>query len=605
VAEDLFRPRVAASNALQDVGTATASGTNTSRFAADDHVHRGVGGLDVNGIASSFYGQVQLSAGNLMSIATAGASTAGSLQLVNLLSSSAIAQAIESASSQGSLASRFALADHRHQGVGGMDVNGVASTFYGTVQLSAGNLMSLVTGGGTNRGTVQFANLLSSSAIAQAVQSVSSPGTLASRFALADHQHQGVGGMDVNGVASTFYGTVQVSAGNLMSIVTGGGTDRGSIQFVNVLSSSAIAQPVASVSSQGSLASRFALADHQHAGIGSVSVVGNTAGAVTAGAGSLVLAGGPNITLSGATAAGGMTISVSASGGTTISGYENMPMLNAATTTFAPGIGTHYFQPFVLQHHLASGRLNAILASYSNSNAGILRLSNGSSFATNTTGTRALTQFNAYSAALYSRGAGGNSTRIESFWSNSWGMSLTQSVSVALTNATNVTAAFSNTMSYVQAVGSDGAYTLTTAGNNGAASSASASMATSAFTSAMSSMINMISGQFLAPIGFNTSIPPGHYWLAIGYSTSQTSSGSSNPDVFPLVNHQMMYGLSSMPHRLFGLTVSNTSSQYFQGAGIYSAVSNAPPATVDFTEIRSVASHLSRYFNINNISVTV
>lgn len=58
--------------------------------------------------------------------------------------------------------------------------------------------------------------------------------------------------------------------------------------------------------------SRYAREGHQHAGIYEVSVGGNTSGVVTAGAGSIFLAGGPNITLSGATAPGGMSISASA-----------------------------------------------------------------------------------------------------------------------------------------------------------------------------------------------------------------------------------------------------------------------------------------------------
>lgn len=68
---------------------------------------------------------------------------------------------------------------------------------------------------------------------------------------------------------------------------------------------------VASVGSTGTI-KRYAPEDHQHAGLNSVSIAGNTAGATTAGAGSVVFAGGANITLSCTTAAGGMTISVAA-----------------------------------------------------------------------------------------------------------------------------------------------------------------------------------------------------------------------------------------------------------------------------------------------------
>lgn len=72
---------------------------------------------------------------------------------------------------------------------------------------------------------------------------------------------------------------------------------------------------VGSANSVGTVTSRYAMEDHQHAGLNTISVAGNTSGNTSAGAGSLVLAGGPNITLSGATAAGGMTLSISGGAG--------------------------------------------------------------------------------------------------------------------------------------------------------------------------------------------------------------------------------------------------------------------------------------------------
>jgi hypothetical protein len=301
-----------------------------------------------------------------------------------------------------------------------------------------------------------------------------------------------------------------------------------------------------------------------------------------------------------------MTVSVSAAapgGGVTLSGYENMPLQNAESTTFAQGLGTWHVQPFVVPQALASGRMNALMVSYSNTSAGVLRASTGSIFGSNTTGTASATYQDVWSAALYSRGAGANSTRLDRFWSNTWGLSLTRQVSVILTNATQVRVTNSASLSYVASVGSDGAYTLAGATSGGSTSSGASSMNTTAISSVMSSMANMLTGQYLAPMGFNTSIPAGHYWLAIARSTFSTSAGSNLGDQLPFVNRHFVYGLSSMPHRLFGLTVSNTSSQYWPGAGIYSAASSEPPATMEFTQIRSVNSHLSQYFNVVNITV--
>ncbi|MBI4032757.1 hypothetical protein HY374_03565 [Candidatus Berkelbacteria bacterium] len=78
------------------------------------------------------------------------------------------------------------------------------------------------------------------------------------------------------------------------------------------VSSATTVSSVATANAVGADAGRYALEGHQHGGVPTVSLVGNTAGQTTQGNMSLVLAGGPNITLSGGTAAGIMTVSISA-----------------------------------------------------------------------------------------------------------------------------------------------------------------------------------------------------------------------------------------------------------------------------------------------------
>ncbi len=68
------------SNAIQSVGTATVSGTNTSRFAADDHVHAGVpvagiSGGNTAGQTGTRYGSVAFAGG--ANITLSGATAAG------------------------------------------------------------------------------------------------------------------------------------------------------------------------------------------------------------------------------------------------------------------------------------------------------------------------------------------------------------------------------------------------------------------------------------------------------------------------------------------------------------------------------------------------
>lgn len=337
-----------------------------------------------------------------------------------------------------------------------------------------------------------------------------------------------------------------------------------------------------------------------HDGFRRVSVF-DSAGASTSASGSgLVFSASNNVTfgLNGQTITATVTIPQ-----TTLSGYENFPMLNAATTTVTMGLGTWFFQPFVLQQNLASGRLNCGYMSQAGSSAANLRAWSGSVFASNSTGGATITFQDVWSYALWSRGAGANSTRLESFWSNTWGLSLTHSVCVSLTNVSHVRVTNTATLSYVANVGSNGAYTLAAITQGGSLSSAATNMNTTAISSVMSSMMNMVTGQIVIPVGFNTSLAPGMYWLGFGRSTANTTAGTSMGVQLSVVNIMGHHGLSAIQWRPFGLTQSHASTQHWPGAGAWSAVSAAPPGTVEFTDIRTFASLMSWNFNMVNISV--
>lgn len=106
------------------------------------------GVVSLNGLSSV----ITISAGNLISISnivTTGAQTIHTISVINLLSSSAIAADVSTASSAGSLVSRFALADHAHRGIGTIYASGAngANSFYGPMTIATGNTnLTLSTG---------------------------------------------------------------------------------------------------------------------------------------------------------------------------------------------------------------------------------------------------------------------------------------------------------------------------------------------------------------------------------------------------------------------------------------------------------------------------
>lgn len=363
------------SNAIQAVAAATNSGTNTSRFAADDHVHAGIFSAGVTSLGNTlgdtlvapgrlvFVGgnNITLSqataAGSLMTISIAAAADlgvaisagtqsantgtiifsnsnfmtfgmAGSQTVTASYTAPVVSNAIQSvgtATNSGTNTSRFAADDHIHAGQFGWDVNGIASTFIGTQQLSAGALISIITGGNTTRGSAQIVNLVSSATTVSAVGSANVVGAMASRFALEGHIHAGVFSAGVSNVGNTA-GDTGVRPGQIVfagsnALTVSQETAAGSLQTVHIqgpLSATTISQ-VSNANSIGTRGSRFALEDHYHAGVPAIAAgsnTGNTLGNTATQFGSWVIAGTDNITVSGSTGAGGIhTAWVSANAG--------------------------------------------------------------------------------------------------------------------------------------------------------------------------------------------------------------------------------------------------------------------------------------------------
>lgn len=272
--------------AVKDVGSAGSTGTIT-RFAPEDHAHRGLNQFQITGNTSNtsnlVYGSLWLAGGNNITLSQVSGVGAATVTI--------------SAGAGGG---------------GGIAASaGTQSVSTGTVLWADSNGISFGMSASTAI-TASYTRPVASNAL-QDVGTVTGSGTNTSRFAADDHLHRGIRAYQVQAILSTFFGDVVFSASNLLTISTGGNSTAGTVIYHNLLSSATTASRVDSANAIGAMASRVALEAHQHAGLWQISVGGNTSGGNTsAGPGSFMLAGGPNITLSGATAAGGMTLSVSA-----------------------------------------------------------------------------------------------------------------------------------------------------------------------------------------------------------------------------------------------------------------------------------------------------
>jgi len=202
----------------------------------------------------------------------------------------------------------------------------------GTSGVASGGQIQFVIAGGNNitlsqsingaSGTItisaaNFAETQTVPAIGTAVKGVASVGSTGTitRFAPEDHAHVGLAQFQISGntlnSSNIVVGSLVLAGGNniTLSQVTGVGIATVTISAAaggGAVVSNAI-QPVASATGSGTNTSRFAADDHIHAGLGQFQISGNTSNSSNVVFGSLVLAGGNNITLSQVTAAGAAT----------------------------------------------------------------------------------------------------------------------------------------------------------------------------------------------------------------------------------------------------------------------------------------------------------
>lgn len=283
-------------------------------------------------------------------------------------------------------------------------------------------------------------------------------------------------------------------------------------------------------------------------------------------------------------------------------GYlEPYPQTN--TSAWVPGAGSWYFAPFVAPGSMSGGRINLLMVN--TSTAGICMEVTSVSFVTGTTGTKNQSATYSEIVALYQQGTGSNSTRLESFWSNSFSFGLSNVVNVSFSGAGS-TILISNawSISYISEIGSNGSYTLNQFNSAVSATGTGTRIDRSAVSAAASSIRNMLSNSVIFPVGLNTMMTAGNYWLAQMFSTTTASAvtnyGAASGLIFSNLNQVAIQRIDmNSLYRNWASTTTNARSQIFPGGGaVYTAASAVPPTFVNFSsDLATIANNLVPYFN--------
>lgn len=284
--------------------------------------------------------------------------------------------------------------------------------------------------------------------------------------------------------------------------------------------------------------------------------------------------------------------------------FEPFSLLNTNSTLVAYPAGTWFVDPVVYPFAVTQGMLR-FLQTYGSSM--FLHGVVGSAASTGVA-TKSAIQMNRF--ALYTRGTGTNSTRIESAWTGQADISATQSITFSSTATNDVRVTNAITYGFISQIDSTGGTTSGTRGTSGSALVAASTMASTVPNTLITGgdPFAFITGSNMMMVPMSTTLPPGNYWLAHMHSISSTGSTTGGG------NYLAGTAFNSTPGRMAILdpvltafkqlgaaSTGNSSSVVIPFKGHFATTTTAAPAAMATSDIRASTGRL--YFNMLQSSV--
>ncbi len=582
---------------IASVSSATNSGTATSQFAAEDHVHAGVGPAGVSTVGNTSgdtgtqYGRFILAGGNnitlsvsssnngAQTITISGANVGGAQTGISGIANSqtTYTSGTVSFSELGAITIRSTTGQQYQFSVAAQTVesntigmSNIGNTA-GNTAIRSGPQLQVVFAGGNNITLSQSTNGSSATITVSAfnqtspvvgadiasVSSATNSGTATSQFAAEDHVHAGVGPLGVStlgntaGDTGTQYGRVVLAGGNNITL---------------------------SVSSSNNGAQTITISGGAGGGYtfsGGMSTNGNTSGDTGYATQRLNLIGGNNITLSGSTNAGSMSITISAGAGAGMDGGVS----TGGNTSGNTGVVT--------------GRL--VLAG--GNNITLSGSTNGGSLTVTVSGPASVVVPVISHYHLWGHGDGFGNTNMglvgasngtlwvfplqaqnDIFPGNMTVEKVIINMSYTHTNATATTQAHSSTVSF-------GIYTMLNATSLNLLCSGSTSWGTNAANNSISSLYNGVRWLTIDRTLFNTSVTLSNtsYWGAINIVTAGTSVPAASGGVQGV---KIFLNQSNRSGMMFSASASAAShAQAFPWVGFRSASTAGIPGGLAMSDM--------------------
>lgn len=280
--------------------------------------------------------------------------------------------------------------------------------------------------------------------------------------------------------------------------------------------------------------------------------------------------------------------------------FNPFQMPNTNSTLSTQAVGSWYIDDVFCPNGLLPGRLNF----FRTQNSAIFL--NGVSISYNQTASVSKVASFRNCAAIYRRGDGNNSTRLESVWTGEAAISATYTAQWSSTaaNSTNQGITAGLTVGFITQINTAGAYTTSqytiTGTTNQSSSSMSATIMDAALSSASSNKA-FFTGSIMDMIPFNTTLPPDNYWFAHMFTTAHASTSAGKDMTGTMFFTSSVAQLHLLENVLTGFkqvgrsTVGNSSSCPVPFHGVVKTTSSNAFSTLATSDLIANVGRL--YFN--------
>lgn len=258
-----------------------------------------------------------------------------------------------------------------------------------------------------------------------------------------------------------------------------------------------------------------------------------------------------------------------------ISFFEPIPPLATATMTFAPAVGSYYLDPFELPDNISGGHANYFFANPAIAFGGATTLTS------NVTGAYSRYQTNYHRFGLYSQQTGTDASNLTRIWSTEYQIVLSDAMTLT-TGAASMSVSKTAYISMPGAYDTNGGMTYSTYSTSNTSAIVSSSTASSIVNAMVSGVANYISGSFMMPVGFTSSLGPNMYVFAYGFSSTGSSTGT-NYGQGSCLGAQSVLAMSEanlQPYKSIGNTTTNISSNAIRWNGYFSTTSGSAPTSI-------------------------